>query len=61
MMKVFKDREELKWYFHAKLCKGNVNAEYLMNECVNEKHLKTVKDVNEWLKLHAPKCRVKEK
>ena len=60
MMKVFKDREELKWYFHAKLCKGDSSAEYLMNYCVDEKAYPTVKDVNRLLKSMGRKVRVKE-
>ena len=30
-MKVFKNREELKWHLHKLLCKGDSNAEYFMN------------------------------
>jgi len=53
-IKLFDDVEELKWYYHTKLCKGDVYAEHLMNICVKEK------DVNEWLECIGEPCRVKE-
>lgn len=41
---VFHSREELKWYFHDKMCKGGgASAFYDMERAVTEK------DVNKWL------------
>jgi len=53
---LFDDVEELKWYYHARLCRGEdaVNAEYIMNQCFKEK------DVNKWLERINEPCRVKE-
>ena len=60
-MKEFKDREDLKWYFHKKLCKGDSSAEYIMNKCLDEKEFKTVEALNRWLETMNEKVRVKEK
>jgi len=60
-MKVFKDREELKWYFHEKLCKGDSTAEFMMDRVVDEKLYPTIKDLNRWLETFSEeKLRVKE-
>lgn len=53
-IKVFNNVEELKWHYHRKLCKGDVHAEYLMNESVKQKN------VNEWLKRMGEPYRVRE-
>jgi len=47
-IKLFENAEELKWYFHKKLCKGDEIAEFYMNR-VMEKDLTDPKDLNEWL------------
>lgn len=52
-MKEFKTCKELSWYYHAKLCKGDVAAEYLMKQCYLEK------DVNAWLERIGEPYRVK--
>jgi len=59
-MKVFDSREELKWYYHKKLCHGDTSTLYFMEQCVNEKDFETVKDLNKWLKKMRQPCRVKE-
>jgi len=59
-MKVFKDREELKWYFHKKLCKGDHSAQYYMEKCADEKQFETVEELNQWLDHMNMPCRVKE-
>ena len=51
---VFKDREELKWHYHEKLCHGDSSAQYYME------HVLTEKDVNLWLQRVGELCRVKE-
>jgi len=58
-VKVFEDREELKWFFHKKLCKGDVTAQFYMERVVDEKAYPTIQKLNEWLK-NTP-YRVKEK
>lgn len=57
---IFEDREELKWYYHKLLCKGDATAQYMMEQCVDEETHKTVKDVNKWLERRGEPCRVKE-
>lgn len=42
-IKVFHSREELKWYFHEKMCEGDRSAFYNMERAVTEK------DINKWL------------
>ena len=53
-MKTFKNREELKWHYHKKLCNGDSSAQYYMEHCI------VVKDVNAWLKRVGEPYRVKE-
>jgi len=45
---LFDDAEELKWYYHKKLCEGDEAAEYYMNRVVEE-DLVDPKKLNEWL------------
>jgi len=47
-IKLFKDAEELKWYFHKLLCEGDATAEFYMNRVVEE-DLADPKKLNEWL------------
>ena len=59
---LFEDAEELKWYFHKKLCEGDDTAEFMMNRVVNEKLYPTIEDLNRWLETFSEeKLRVKEK
>jgi hypothetical protein len=55
-MKTFRNREELKWHFHGKLCKGDSNAEYLMNAVFDNFKVekgrtkkRVLAELNEWL------------
>jgi len=57
---LFDDAEELKWYFHAKLCKGDYSAEFYMNRVMEEDLRDNPKKLNEWLTDRLP-YRVKEK
>ena len=54
---LFDDVEELKWYYHTKLCRGEdvVTAEFIMNHIFEER------DVNALLKRFNQPCRVKER
>jgi len=45
---LFEDAEELKWYFHKKLCEGDATAEFYMNRVVDEEY-DTPQKLNEWL------------
>jgi len=49
-IRVFDSREELKWFFHKKLCKGDSAAQFYMERVVDEKAYPTIRELNEWLK-----------
>jgi len=57
---LFDDAEELKWFFHKKLCKGDSSAEFYMNRIMEEDLRTNPRKLNEWLTDRVP-YRVKEK
>jgi len=51
---VFDDLEEMKWYYHKELCKGDATAQYLMEHC------NTLKEANHTIKTFCLPCIIKE-